>query len=226
LKQTQNRPVEALQDLQKSIELNDNRAVYRSRLLLDQDLAARTVNLAQIYRDTGFDQLAVAEARKAVAMDPNGYAAHQFLADSYQGVPRQEAARDAEQLQALIRAPIGIIPVYPFRDISTPLPNVPNAARPVLAPSVTPLRASINTYDALYDRPGLRLFGDALVASQESQFIALPRVLLVVRLTDVAAYQRITRIEYHRNLDLLTPADQIAFTNHRKAEAGPWQWIA
>ena len=31
LKQSQNRPVEALQDLQKSIELNDNRAVYRSR---------------------------------------------------------------------------------------------------------------------------------------------------------------------------------------------------
>ena len=40
-KQTDNRPVEALQDLEKSIELNDNRAVYRSRLLLDQDLAAR-----------------------------------------------------------------------------------------------------------------------------------------------------------------------------------------
>ncbi|UCF85506.1 MAG: FecR domain-containing protein, partial [Desulfobacteraceae bacterium] len=41
-KQTVNRPVEALQDLQKSIELNDNRAVYRSRLLLDEDLAARS----------------------------------------------------------------------------------------------------------------------------------------------------------------------------------------
>jgi hypothetical protein len=30
LKQSINRPVEALDDLQKSIELNDNRAVYRS----------------------------------------------------------------------------------------------------------------------------------------------------------------------------------------------------
>ena len=35
-KQSINRPVEALHDLQNSIELNDNRAVYRSRLLLDQ----------------------------------------------------------------------------------------------------------------------------------------------------------------------------------------------
>ena len=33
--QTENRPVEALRSLEKSIELNDNRAVYRSRLLLD-----------------------------------------------------------------------------------------------------------------------------------------------------------------------------------------------
>src|SRR5207245_10744500 len=30
-KQTTNRPVEALHDLQKAIDLNDNRAVYRSR---------------------------------------------------------------------------------------------------------------------------------------------------------------------------------------------------
>ena len=41
LQQTEGRPGEALENLQKSIELNDNRAVYRSRLLLDPDRAAR-----------------------------------------------------------------------------------------------------------------------------------------------------------------------------------------
>ena len=46
-KQTVNRPVEALEDMQTSITLNDNRAVYRSRLLLDEDLAARSASLAQ-----------------------------------------------------------------------------------------------------------------------------------------------------------------------------------
>ena len=46
-----NRPGDALADVQKSIELNDNRAVYRSRLLLDQDLATRGADLAGIYRD-------------------------------------------------------------------------------------------------------------------------------------------------------------------------------
>ena len=34
--QTENRPVEALRNIERSIELNDNRAVYRSRLLLDR----------------------------------------------------------------------------------------------------------------------------------------------------------------------------------------------
>jgi tetratricopeptide (TPR) repeat protein len=50
-KQTTNRPVDALQDMQKAIELNDNRAVYRSKLLLDSDLAARSASQARIYSD-------------------------------------------------------------------------------------------------------------------------------------------------------------------------------
>jgi hypothetical protein len=49
--------VEALQDLQKAIELNDNRAVYRSRLQLDADLAARSASLARVYTDLGFKNL-------------------------------------------------------------------------------------------------------------------------------------------------------------------------
>ena len=40
--QTVNRPVEALRNYQKAIELNDNRAVYRSKLLLDSDAGALT----------------------------------------------------------------------------------------------------------------------------------------------------------------------------------------
>ena len=45
--------------MQKAIELNDNRAVYRSRQLLDSDLAARSASLARIYSDLGFQQLAL-----------------------------------------------------------------------------------------------------------------------------------------------------------------------
>ncbi|MCH8040774.1 MAG: FecR domain-containing protein, partial [Nitrospinae bacterium] len=60
-KQSINRPVEALQDLRKSIELNDNRAVYRSRLLLDEDHAARSATIGRIYSDLGFQQRALVE---------------------------------------------------------------------------------------------------------------------------------------------------------------------
>ena len=56
-----NRPVEALQSLQRSIELNDNRAVYRSRLRLDEDRATRSASLARIYDDLGFQQRALVE---------------------------------------------------------------------------------------------------------------------------------------------------------------------
>ena len=49
--QQQNRINTGLSDLEKSQELNRNRAVYRSQQLLDQDRAVRSANLASIYRD-------------------------------------------------------------------------------------------------------------------------------------------------------------------------------
>jgi tetratricopeptide (TPR) repeat protein len=51
----QNRQVDALNELRAAIELNDHRAVYRSRLLLDRDLATKNVSLAEIYRQLGFE---------------------------------------------------------------------------------------------------------------------------------------------------------------------------
>jgi len=112
-KQTINRPAEALQDLQKSIELNDNRAVYRSRLLLDGDLAARSASLGRIYRDLGFEQLALAEGRKSVNTGPSDYSGHRFLADTYSALPRHEIARVSELLQSQLLQPINITPVQP-----------------------------------------------------------------------------------------------------------------
>jgi tetratricopeptide (TPR) repeat protein len=112
-KQTTNRPVEALQDLQKAIELNDNRAVYRSQLLLDSDLAARSASLARIYSDLGFQQLALAEGWKSVNTDPANYSAHRFLADSYSVLPRHEIARVSELLQSQLLQPENITPIQP-----------------------------------------------------------------------------------------------------------------
>jgi len=110
-KQSTNRPVEALHDLQKSIELNDNRAVYRSRFQLDQDLAVRSTSLARIYNDLGFQQLGLSEGRKSLGIDPANYSAHRLLADSYSALPRHEIARVSELLQAQLLQPANAEPV-------------------------------------------------------------------------------------------------------------------
>ena len=112
-KQTVNRPVEALHDMQKAIELNDNRAVFRSKLLLDQDLASRSAALGRIYNDLGFQQRGLLEGWKSVNEDPSNYSAHRLLADNYAALPRHEIARVSELLQSQLLQPINITPVQP-----------------------------------------------------------------------------------------------------------------
>jgi tetratricopeptide (TPR) repeat protein len=112
-KQTTNRPVEALRDFQKAIDLNDNRAVYRSRLLLDSDLAARSASLGRIYSDLGFQSLALVEGWKSVNVDPGNYSAHRLLADSYAALPRHEIARVSELLQSQLLQPANMTPIQP-----------------------------------------------------------------------------------------------------------------
>ncbi|MHC1728731.1 MAG: tetratricopeptide repeat protein [Syntrophobacteraceae bacterium] len=141
-KETQNRPVEALDHLEKSIRLNDNRAVYRSRLLLDQDLAARSASLARIYQDLGFGQRAMVEGWKSLNTDPANYSAHRFLSDAYATMPRHDIARVSELLQSQLLQPLNINPVQPqMGERNLLLPN-----------AFGPAGASFNEYNALFTR--------------------------------------------------------------------------
>ena len=117
-KQADNRPIEALSEIQTSIDLNDNRAVYRSRLLLDQDEAARGASLGRIYQDLGFDQLAQAEANKSLQTSVQNHSAHRLLADSYSGRPRYEKARLGELLQSQLLQPLNTAPIQPQLAVS------------------------------------------------------------------------------------------------------------
>ena len=112
-KQSSNRPVEALADLEQSLALNDGRAVYRSRLLLDKDRAARGTSLARVYNDLGFPELGVNEATRSLAIDPANASAHRFLSDSYQNVRRREIARVSELLQAQMLQDLNLNPIQP-----------------------------------------------------------------------------------------------------------------
>ncbi len=112
-KQTTNRPVEAFYDIQESINLNDNRVVYRSNLLLDEDNAARNTSLARIYSDIGFDRKASLEAYNSLNNDPTSWSAHRFLADSFANTSRHEIARTSELLQSQLLQPLTNSPISP-----------------------------------------------------------------------------------------------------------------
>jgi len=131
-KQTENRPVEALQDLEKSIELNDNRAVYRGRLLLDKDRAARGTSLARVYNDLGFNALGFNEATQSLSIDPQNASAHRFLSDTYKETPgRVETARVSELLQSQMLQDNNINPIQP--SVSSTNLNIATAGGPAAA---------------------------------------------------------------------------------------------
>lgn len=115
LNRDQNRLNESVSDLELSIELNDNRALYRSRLLLDQDLAVRSASLAVIYRDVGMTDVSLREAARAVSYDYANYSAHLFLANSFDTLRdptrfnlRYETPWFNELLLANLQAPPGV----------------------------------------------------------------------------------------------------------------------
>ncbi len=83
LEQQENKINDAINDLEKSKELNDNRRVYRSKLLLDQDQAVRSANLAKIYQDAGMTDVSLNEASRAVTSDYANSSAHLFLSDAF-----------------------------------------------------------------------------------------------------------------------------------------------
>ena len=114
LLEQENRINEAIESLEHSKDLNQQRHVYRSRLLLDQDRAVRGANLAAIYRDAAMHEVGVREAVKAVEDDDANYSAHQFLANSYDALRdrnqvtlRYETAWFSEYLIANLLAPPG-----------------------------------------------------------------------------------------------------------------------
>jgi tetratricopeptide (TPR) repeat protein len=156
LKQTTNRPVEALHDLQKAIELNDNRAVYRSKLLMDADLAARSASLGQIYNNLGFQQRALVEGWKSINTDPADFSGHRFLADPYAVLPRHEIARVSEFLQSQLLQPLNITPIQPHLAESSLLNNQ------------GPSSISFNEFNPIFNRNRVALQASSLIGENST----------------------------------------------------------
>src|SRR5439155_11613807 len=78
VEQQENKVNDAIANLEKSKELNENRRLFRSKLLLDEDQAVRGANLASVYQDAGIftwnknvavSDWSVREASRAVNYD-------------------------------------------------------------------------------------------------------------------------------------------------------------
>lgn len=155
--QSASEPVRALGSLEHSIELNDNRAVYRSRLLLDEDIAVREADRARIHAELGFSQLALRDGYRSLSDDPASHAAHRFLAEAYGGLPRHEIARVSEQLQAQLLQPHAATP-----------------SSPILAESRlgilqgTAFSPGLNEYSSLFTRNGLSLLAGGVVGGEKT----------------------------------------------------------
>ena len=157
-KQTTNRPVEALHDLQTAIELNNNRAPFRSKLLLDSDLASRSAAIGRIYTDLGFQNRALLEGWLSATTDPTNFSAHRLLADSYSSLPRHEIARVSELLQSQLLQPINMTPIQPRLGASNLL----------LISSGGPRTLSFNELNPLFQSNGIRFQGNGLVAENDT----------------------------------------------------------
>lgn len=157
-KQTINQPVDALHDMQKAVELNDNRGVYRSKLLLDEDVAARSANMARIYQDLGLDRVALKQAWTSLGQDYSNPSAHRFLSDTLQGKSKHRIARASELLQAQLFQPINMIPVQP---------QLTNENIGILN-STGPSSLSSNEYDALFTSNGAHILLNGAVGSNNT----------------------------------------------------------
>ncbi|MCE5336129.1 MAG: tetratricopeptide repeat protein [Desulfobacteraceae bacterium] len=99
------RPGEAIQEINKSIELNDNTAIFRSRLVLDRDLAVRNTSLARAFSQLGMGDWAYSKALTAVKNDPLNSSAHLFLFSAFSSTRQRVGAAGSELLLYRLLSP-------------------------------------------------------------------------------------------------------------------------
>jgi tetratricopeptide (TPR) repeat protein len=100
-----NRPGEAIEEFNRSIELNDNRAVFRSRLMLDRDLAVRNYNLSYAYNNLGLGLWAYSKALTAAQRDPTNSSAQLFLANAFAATRQRVGATSSAFLLYKLLSP-------------------------------------------------------------------------------------------------------------------------
>jgi Flp pilus assembly protein TadD len=149
----------AVKSFEKSRTLNDNRAVYRSRLYLDNDSASRAANVGRIYNTLGFSQRAIDLGAKAISESPGEHSGHRLLAEVYAEDNRYETIRSSERLQATMLQPLG----------TEPLPLGLSETGLLIADGAGPADLGINEYGRLFLQDGLRSKATLTYGSQNTR---------------------------------------------------------
>ncbi|MGD9125688.1 MAG: tetratricopeptide repeat protein, partial [Desulfarculaceae bacterium] len=103
-----NRPSEAVSKINQAIALNHNRAVYRSRFLLDKDLAIKNVTQSIIYSALGLEAWAYNRALASIKHDYLNSAGHVFAAGALFGLEGRSRAAASEALLGRILQPANL----------------------------------------------------------------------------------------------------------------------
>ena len=103
-----NRPGEAIKNIQAAVNLNDNKGVYRSRSLLDKDLAVQNVDLSRLFTQLGLGEWAHKKAMDSIKLDFTNSAAHISNAGAYAEMSDRGFALQSEALLSRLMQPANI----------------------------------------------------------------------------------------------------------------------
>lgn len=140
-----NDPIAAIEELERSRQLNDERVLYRSETLLQSDEASRSTALARAYGEAGNEHMLLLEGARSLRQDAADSQGHRLLADNYRGNSRFESARSSEILQSMLLQPLTAFPLQPQL----------NETGISFVEGTGPQRPGYNEYHSLFTQDGL-----------------------------------------------------------------------
>lgn len=161
--QASNRPIAAIRAYEQSVALNDNRAVLRSGLLLDDDLALRHTAVGTTYAALGLRSVGQRHAARALAANPGNPDVHTLTADLLRDTPGTGVARVSERLQAQLLQPIAATPTGPAESVLERDPLLRSAR----------FQAGGSDYGRLFATDPPRLQADAFAGGNDSAGVQL-----------------------------------------------------
>jgi tetratricopeptide (TPR) repeat protein len=114
-----NRYGQSIEMYNQAVALNENRAVYRSRFLLDQDQAVRNVDQSVIFQEFKFDGWSDRKAVSAVNDYFGNYTGHIMYANTLRNEGNRDIAALSENLQARLLKPSNVNSFNNFNQYTT-----------------------------------------------------------------------------------------------------------